>query len=344
MRLVKILIVGDNKQYSLETYYLNNLQNLGADVSLFNSREFVDRYRQRFFNNVKLRLGVSTIYKKIGTELLKKVKSYNPTVIIVFKGMELNLSTLKAIKNKGIFLINYNPDHPFSFSGLGSGNKNVIANNSIYNLHLTYGLPILKEIKKKLGANCEILPFGYEFSLNQFDQIKKFKEINRVCFIGFPDKRRASKIKFLLANKIPVTVFGGNWSNFLKKNDNLIIINKPLYGLDYWRKLREYRVQLNIFRPHNLGTHNMRSFEIPAAGGIMLSTNPSDHDLYFKKDCDFFEYLNDIDLVEKCKMLLKMSVSDANSIRIRARKKSIMNNYSYFSKAKLLQEIIQKYI
>jgi len=321
------------------------LEKLDVDVSIFNSRKYVDKYRERFFNKVKLKFGHQTIYNTIGTELLKKVKSYNPTVIIVFKGMELKLSTLIEIKNKGVFLINYNADHPFSFCSPGSGNKNVLANNSIYDLHLTYGVSILEEIKKKLGANCEILPFGYELNLNQFNQIENFNEINRVCFIGYPDKRRASKIKHLITNKIPVTVFGGNWSFFLpNNNNNLIINNKPLYGLEYWKRLREYRVQLNIFRPHNIGTHNMRSFEIPAAGGIMLSTNDSDHDLYFKKDFDFFEYSSNKDLAQMCKMLINMSVSDTNSIRMRARKKSLDNNYSYLSRAKLLEEIIHKYL
>ena len=122
---MKILIVGANKSYSLERVYLTHLKNIGIETTLFDARSYVDNFRSSFFNKLRFKLGDRYIYNKIGGELLNFIDSFNPTVVLVFKGMELNYETLVRIKKRNIFIANYNPDHPFRFSGAGSGNANV---------------------------------------------------------------------------------------------------------------------------------------------------------------------------------------------------------------------------
>ena len=342
MSKLKILIVGANKKQSLERVYLKHLNELGVEAAIFDARSYLDNYNASLINKIKVKAGFTGVYKSIGTRLIESIEQNKPNVVLVFKGMEINSETLVEIKSRNIFLVNYNTDHPFIFSGSGSGNKNVLKNGKFYDLHLTYGRVIAESIEKKLGVACEILPFGFELSEALFSKIKDEHEINRVCFVGHPDKERALKINYLVKHNIPVTVFGKNWSNHLVKKPNLEVNDDPLYGENYWRELRRYRVQLNLFRKHNILTHNMRSFEVPAVGGIMLATNLSDHELFFKRGHSYFEYTSDQDMLSQCKMLLSMKIDSVKEIRSNARKISAENQYSYRDRAALLTNLIEK--
>ena len=343
---LKILIVGVNKEHSLERVYMKHLKNQGIDVNLFDARSYIDSYRTTTVNKILFKMGFHRIYDKIGINLIKYIESFDPSVVLVFKGMELNTFTIRRIKEKNLLLINYNPDHPFVFSSSGSGNKNVIKNGKNYDLHLTYGKIIANQISTEWNKPCEIVPFGFELDGAVFKKIVSCTKINRVCFIGHPDKNRAKTINFLIENDIPITVYGKNWSKYLKKwkDHDAEIYDEPLYGEIYWRRLRSYRVQLNILRKHNKHTHNMRSFEVPAVGGIMLSNSPSDHQLYFEKNRSYFEYDSYQNLLEMCNKLLKMSPTKIEKIRNNARDCTIQNSYSYENRAKLLITIINKYL
>jgi hypothetical protein len=89
------------------------------------------------------------------------------------------------------------------------------------------------------------------------------------CFVGFTDEDRAEKINLLASQGIPVDVYGTNWDRFFKQGSKARV-HGPVFGPDMHRTLRAYRLQLNLFRPHNPGSHNMRSFEVPAVGALCL--------------------------------------------------------------------------
>ena len=60
---------------------------------------------------------------------------------------------------------------------------------------------------------------------------------------------------------------------------------------DFWRKNQEYRVQLNLFRQYNEGSHNMRTFEIPAVGGIQLTEYSTEQADFFKEGEEIFSFV-----------------------------------------------------
>ena len=68
------------------------------------------------------------------------------------------------------------------------------------------------------------------------------------------------------------------WGVSLEEKGNCLVESS-----DFWKVLRKYRVQLNLMRPHNLDSHNMRSIEVPAVGGIGLFPDTPDHERFFEK-------------------------------------------------------------
>ena len=130
-----------------------------------------------------------------------------------------------------------------------------------------------------------------------FERIKSETEIDRACFLGNPDRHRRERIVQLVDAGIPIDVFGEDWGAVLKETPLLRLKGLAL-GEEMYRALRRYRVQLNFFRPHNVGSHNMRSFEVPAAGGIMLAQDSDEHREFFEPGQEAFYFSTPEEMIE----------------------------------------------
>lgn len=329
---IKLLIVGSDKIFSIENYYVKYIRELGIEIETFNAQSFFyDYYQRSIVNKLIFRSGLSRIYKKINTLFRKKVEEFKPDVIWVFKGMEILPGSLQWAREKGIALVNYNPDNPFIFTGAGSGNQNVIDSISLYQLHFTYNLDIQKRLGDEHKIRTAYLPFGFDLSDDLFAECTTQQEICKACFLGNPDKQRAAFILALAQNGIKIDLYGNNWYKFVKHEN--ILSHPAVYGNELWKVLRRYRVQLNLMRVHNENSHNMRTFEVPGVGGIMVAPETSEHKLFFESGKEVFLYKDVEDCIEKINYILQLSEIDACAIRDAARKKSIDAGYSYKDRA-----------
>jgi Uncharacterized protein conserved in bacteria len=338
---MNLLLCGAQSEYAIERFYLRYLKELvNGHVELFAAQNmFLEYYNRSLAHKVVFRLGYEKIYKDINRAFLAKVDQFKPDVVFVFKGMEIFPETLFLLKQRGIKLVNYNPDNPFLFSGRGSGNTNVTNSIELYDLHFTYDPDIQKQLLKYSGKTS-MLPFGFELNDSDYLEVCKVSEINKVCFLGNPDEERAKFINQLSAH-VPMVVYGHRWSKFLKPGTGLTL-HAPVYGIDFWKVLRQYRVQLNLMRPHNPQSHNMRTFEVPGAGSIGLYPDTPDHRNYFIADREVFLYRNMQDCIEKSLWLLNLSFDEALEIRNSVREKSILSGYTYADRAKETYRLISE--
>lgn len=295
--------------------------------------EHEDAYEAGLLARVVRRLTRPMRVAETNRRLLAEVKAGSFKSLWVFKGMNIYPETLEAIRRLGVVLINYNADHPLEFFQTGSGNKRVLDGYKHFDLHLTYS----REIKKELVAYAPeipvgVVPFGHNVDDALFDSLQRVEEVLKVCFIGNPDPLRAAFLEKLNSNGIEVDVFGSNWRGFASPNDKLLI-NGQVVGRKYLEHIRKYRVQLNILRPHNYNSHNMRSFEVPACGGVMLAPRTDEHSDFFEAEREAFYYSDDDEAVSACKRLLAMSKGEVDRIRINARTRSIVSKYSYMDRA-----------
>ena len=324
---MKLLIVGSDKVYAIENFYVKYLRELDVEVSHFSAQSiFYDYYRKHIFNKLVYRSGMSGITKKINDQFQMAVEQFKPDIIWVFKGMEIVPESLEWAKAKGIFLVNYNGDSPFIFSGEGSGNRNVSDSIGLYDMFLTYN----KEDKKLMETKkvrSEILPFGFDLKEDLFKECEQIEEINKVCFLGNPDQDRAKFITQLAKMNVEIDVYGHNWKRYVSHPN--ITVYKPVYSEDFWRTLRKYRVQLNLMRPHNLTAHNMRTFEAAGVGAIQLAPATEDHQLYFKENEEIFLFKDVESCVRKITEIKDLSIHQTNRIRRNARQRSLADGYSY---------------
>jgi spore maturation protein CgeB len=340
---MRLLVIGADSNYAIERFYLKYWKEFGKNITLefFTSQNlFYKYYNKNILNKIIFRLGLSSIYTNINQELNNKIDEFKPDIIFVFKGMEVFPASLTFAKKKGIKLVNYNPDNPFIFSGKGSGNSNITKSIGLYDFHFTYSDEIKKQIDLKFNIPTTILPFGFDIEESVYNLVKNKGEINRVCFIGNPDIFRTELIQNLANKGIEIDVYGYNWRKFIK-HQKIKCFNTVSDDV-LWYTLRKYRVQLNIMRPHNLNSHNMRTFEIPAVGGIQLAPNTIDHQLFFEADKEIFLYDTVDGCINKINYLLSLTTEQSNHYREFARDVCIKNKHSYKDRALQVMEVFEK--
>lgn len=281
-----------------------------------------------------MRFGLNPVFNRVNEELLELAASQKPDIIWVFKGLHVFPKTLAKLRSDHT-LVNYNPDHPFIIAGRGSGNNNVKSSINLYHFHFCYHSVLQNQLEQDYGLTCKYLPFGYQLEDRDYTILENLEEKNAICFIGNPDKIRVSTIEHITSNGYSVDVYGHNWSKTALANNQRVTIHDALYHNEFWKVLRQYRLQLNIFREHNIGSHNMRTFEIPAAGGIQLAPYSKEQEQFFDEKKEVFFYRDQKELIENIDFVLNLSKEQAETIRLNARKRSLESGYSYRKRAEI---------
>ena len=162
-----------------------------------------------------------------------------------------------------------------------------------------------------------------------------------LAFWAAPTISGASISSISSKQEIETDVHGPGWERFLQPS-KLLRIHGAVRGEEMLRTLRRYRVQLNFFRPHNGNSHNMRSFEVPAAGGIMLAEDSIEHRAFFQNGREAFFFNNTTEMVNLARHLLALPKDEADGIRFAARRRSVAGGYSYRERATAAMAEIDK--
>jgi hypothetical protein len=340
---MKLLIIGSDKVYAIENFYVKHLARLGLEVQLFPAQSiFYDYYQAGMANKVTYRLGLSRVLRGINQQVKNKVLGFRPDIIWVFKGMELFPETLLWAKKQGIKLVNFNGDSPFLFSGSGSGNKNVSKSAGLYDLFFTYDKEVKREMEARHSLPTVILPFGFDISEKTYQASCVYPEIMRACFLGNPDVFRGKFLQRLAESGIPLDLYGNDWASFVRHPG--INIFQPVYAAEAWKTLRRYRVQLNLMRPHNPCSHNMRTFELGGVGAIQLAPATEDHETAFTPDEEIFIFHDAEECVELIQLILALPKQAADQIRNRARERSLQSCYSYACRSRQALDAIKQHL
>lgn len=340
---MRILIVGSAHVAALEQTYHRYFVQWGAESEVFDARQpagWIHSLPKKGVNALR-RFFPAMGLGAVNALLLEKVRQWQPEVVWVFKGMEILPSTLKRLRDQVPLLASYNPDHPFQYTGPGSGNALMTRSLRLYHAHLTYQEAIAERLRAETGLPVACVPFGFDLDEPTWEAIHDLPETGRVGFVGSADADRAEAVRTLLQAGLPVDVYGNGWNKFLNLTSGLQVFG-PVYGADFWAKMRVYRVQLNLLRPHNAGSHNMRSFDVPGAGGIQLAPESAEHRLFFDPETELFLFSSPREMVEKARFLLSLTPEEAETIRQRARRRSVEGGYHYSGRAAEIMKFFQQ--
>lgn len=140
-----------------------------------------------------------------------------------------------------------------------------------FDIIVTYSERIAERLRDVGCPRVIAVPFGHDPE-DHFPAPAVEPDID-VVFVGQYSPHRARTIDVLLESGFRVRVFGSRWSD-ADRNVAAAWDPRRVFGSAVPPEYARARVGLNILHPqNNRGSHNMRSFELPAMGVSMVTTD-----------------------------------------------------------------------
>lgn len=336
----KILIVGSSIKWSLSMSYYRAFKKLGLEVSIFDDEKTFQSFLNidnRYIYRFCWRWFSLLIQKKF----MKEIKREKPDTILVIKGQLIQPYSLKKIKNEfpNIVLCNLNPDNPFNTWHYGNSNHLIIKSIPLYDIYFIWGKFLIQKLKKAYAQQVEYLPFGYDPELHYpIEVTNEEKEYygSDISFIGSWDKEREWWLSYLLDYNLKI--WGDHWEKASKKIQQRWTRIRVVEE-DYSKVCNASKINLNFIRKQNGSAHNMRTFEIPACKGFMISNRTDEQMGIFeeKKEADYFNNLNELKNKIDYYLIREKQITE---IKDASYKRLKQDKNSYEDRAKVIIEIL----
>ncbi len=337
---MKILIATQEygKSYtSLSVSYYKAFKSLtNIQVDLFNYRGFS---RIEVLNKITRNIGIinNNHLKRENERLVNYVLKSKPDVLFFIKGTYFFPETIKEIKfnNTDIILTCFDPDDPYN---MASSNEFILNSIKYYDIYFIWSHNLVKKIKNDFNVHSIYLPFAADRSTIYLTDIQKFN--SDITFIGNGDRKRSDFFKslddLLNSKDMNINIYGNYWGSY--KNINVF---GQKDGDELLNTLSTSKIILNILREQNINSNNMRTFEIPAAGGFMLHEYSEEAMDFFRPGIEADYFASPEECFDKIQYYLNND-SIRERISIAGYKKIFEGRHTYTERAKHIIETIEK--
>ncbi|MFC5409149.1 glycosyltransferase [Larkinella bovis] len=309
---MKVLIVGDVNNYSLESSYRRAFQQLKDAVQEFSIYREVERYTR--FGRLGLSLNrfwpVDAWLRKANRALAVAIKSGMPDLVLVFGNAPVLFSTLafaKSISNVRFVLV-----WPDPLTGMQAHVREAAA---LYDGVATY-CRASKPVFEQLGF-CQVhwVPLAADPVLHKTEPRKNAFGYD-LTFVGAwrPEREQALSVIIRQFPHLKMGIRGTDWQ---RVNDPVLrpfLLRQPLRGRAYSDMLNQSRINLNVIDDTCFPAANMRFFEIAIAGGLQLASACPEWEAIYKDGEQVLYYHTDAELVTQVRRGLQNPL-EAESIR-----------------------------
>lgn len=319
-----MLMVGDFTVWQTGAGLAEGFRLLGWDVTEVSSGDALIHSR-RLPLKVAGRLLYPEARRSHNDDIIATTDYVRPHVMLTVKGNFIAPETIRALRGRGVFTVNYYPDRDFDHDGMRAeaiGEYDLVATTK------SYQLPWLRE---RLGAGrVAMVHHGYvpEVHRRRTPDGETPRFLWDVGFIGnaSPDKLAWLEPVARNLNSRSMIVVGNRWGE-LAAGTSLApyVFGGPLHGDQFARAIEHTRV--NIAVHHGPGGSqgwadkvSTRSFEIPACGGFMLHIDNDEIRTLFEPGREVDLFASPADLVAKVDHYLtdepaRRAIADAGHAR-----------------------------
>ena len=277
--------------------------------------------------------------RKLQRRVLNSIEKSNSDLVFVVKGYFLMPDTIEKIKGLGKRVVCYHPDDPFN-KEFGATTFFTLPSIKHYDAYFTWHKNLLDKIEDMGCSNVFYIPFAADMDIiKPLPSNSESKMLYDVSFIGNADAERIRIIKEIASHlngttdrTFKLALFGNGWTGIEGFDCKGVI-----QGDEYLSAMHRTRININILRNQNKGAHNMRTFEIPAAGGFMLHEYSEEAAGFFREG-EEAEYFRDArEGAEKIRYYLNNEPERAR-IAKSAYNKLISSDYSYRRLSDIIME------
>lgn len=270
--------------------------------------------------------------------MIRELARLKPDLVLVIKTDGLTARAYRQIKAAtGARVAVFHPDDPFNVGrrvflkrrGGPAHHRAPVAMRHA-DVYLTWSQDLMRRARAAGAREVQYMPFGCDPELHpRVDAADVPDELRAdVVFIGTWDPERERWLKALAAmDGVNFALWGASWDTHC--HDEALLRawrTRPLLGKELSQAIAGGAVHVNILRAQNKRAHNMRTFEIPCAGGFMLHERSAEAAALFPpgEACDDFGSPE-----EMCDKVRKYLADPAARARIAEAGHQIARHYTY---------------
>ncbi len=276
---MKILAIGPFGAGLLPESYARALERNGHQVFRLDSDRAYFQCAWYAGNRVARRLLRARLWERLNFCTKEVVRCVRPNLVLAFKAAYLHPETIAHIRTaENIPIANYYPDNPYCGVPLdprktSAQRRDLIDALRQYTRVFTWDRSLVRRLNAD-SVHAVYLPFAADsdfFSPMEQRPCRECGKRHAVVFVGQHNIKRERHVDAI--RKHEVALWGARWKRAQHKfRARHVIHNGTAFGATCAAVYCSADVCLNIVDDLNMPGHNMRTFEIPASGGVMLST------------------------------------------------------------------------
>lgn len=215
--------------------------------------------------------------------VLKTLRDFRPDVLLVSRCERLSSETAQEIcaqARVGSALLY--TDHPFVIPGSQVTRKSSFF--SAFDIVLPFSRALVP-VFYQLGAKAvRWLPFAHDPVVHRpvrIDSDEKSVYAANIAYLGTWGPLQEMWLRQM--QKLGLKIYGGSWWRAAGKGQLATCWLKGLgIGEDMCRAIGGSKIVFNLVRAEHGAFHSMKTFEIPACGGFMLTNRTDEQELFFQ--------------------------------------------------------------
>jgi Glycosyl transferases group 1 len=243
-------------------------------------------------------------------------------LVLVIKGAFIDSRTIDYLRLRfDSPVVCWNPDSPFdkAISNRGAGIRSALA---AYDAYITWTHDVAEQLPPMVRV--VVIPFAWDPELMP-PTPGHGVAAGQIVFIGTGTRERCDWLAGL-AHLRPL-IFGDQWPAI-----HGLDIRPPVRGLSFCRIVGEARWNLNLLRPQNARSHNMRTFELVGAGGAQVAPYTDDHQRFLGSDSRTVLFRTSRELED----ILRSDPAERP-----ARQPALLEEHTYTDRARQLLDILK---
>jgi spore maturation protein CgeB len=311
----KVLIIGKTLELGrTEEVYGRGFSSLGCEVKHFTWKEAEPSlFSRSLLHRVSWRLAWQLLARSANQKLVEMAKQFQPDLTFVVSSDLVQPTTIQALQQQGLVFVFFT-DNPLDKHHTHS-NPWVRQGLPLWDSVFIWSQELAGELIKKGVKNVVYHPF---FSDIEYHVPKRKTNPNYdVAFIGNWDDSRKREQYLKAISHSRLGIWGSDyWITHCRETSLKSFFQGMCTYAEIPDVLGSAQIGLNILRPQNELGHNIRTFEIPATGTLMLSERSQELLNLFEEDREAVYFSSPDELSQKVEYLLQnpsliQSIADA---------------------------------
>jgi spore maturation protein CgeB len=337
------ILYAESTAFALSAHFLEALERMvscgGHEFRFFDEAGFIKSSRsipERIADRVAGR--PLSGYHRLNRALVEEAATFLPDMILIGKGRWFTPAALEAArKASGGILVNWATDDPFNRA---NSSRELLKSIPMYDLYVCTKREIMPDVRRAGCANVAYVKFGYKPEVHFPEAPATVEERDRfacdVMFVGGCDDDRVAYFETLV-REVPglqLRLYGMYWNRVRKLRP---YARGMATGREYRLAVGGAKIAANLLRRANRDDHVMRTFEIPACGGFMLTERSATHEELFSENHEAAFFSTPDEFVEKVRIYLERD-EDRARIAAAGHRKITLGRHTYDDR---LEEIIK---